>query len=115
MTKSVNTYPIEIAFVSPGACPPVYVAGSFTEPPWEPHELQYSIDEQQHALSDGQKKYVFHRTFDLPKGNFQYKFRLGHNGDWWVCDHTVATGIYLNLFILKEGVLTGSDSNRRPW
>ncbi|KAI4276181.1 MAG: hypothetical protein LQ337_002679 [Flavoplaca oasis] len=81
------TYPVEIRFVSQGAQPPIYVAGSFTQPEWQLHELNCSIVEHDGTTSSNDTSFVFHRTFDLPQGTYQYKFRLGHGGDWWVCDH----------------------------
>ncbi|KAL8991731.1 MAG: hypothetical protein Q9169_007701 [Polycauliona sp. 2 TL-2023] len=88
-SKRTPTYPVDFCFVSPGAEPPVYIAGSFTFPEWQPHELQCSTIEKVSTASNVDTDYVFHRTFALPPGTYQYKFRLGHEGDWWVCDHNV--------------------------
>ncbi|KAL8902953.1 MAG: hypothetical protein Q9207_004253 [Kuettlingeria erythrocarpa] len=85
MAGSEATYPVKITFDSPGACPPVYVAGSFTVPKWQPKELNYSLNKSDEDKVVEHPSYTFSRTFDLPVGTFQYKFRLGH-GDWWVCD-----------------------------
>ncbi|KAL8723032.1 MAG: hypothetical protein Q9225_000574 [Loekoesia sp. 1 TL-2023] len=89
MAEGKPTYPITITFTSPGACPPVYVAGSFTVPEWQPQELEYSVVEHKDAAADNQPNYIFSRTLSLPEGTFQYKFRLGHEGNWWVCDSNV--------------------------
>lgn len=94
MAEGEPTYPVTITFTSPGACPPVYIAGSFTLPEWQPQELEYSVVEQKDAAADNQLSYVFSRTLKLPEGTFQYKFRLGHEGDWWVCDSNVEIGKY---------------------
>lgn len=83
MAEGEASYPVQITFRSPGARPPVYVAGSFTVPEWQPHELDYS---------QIRTSYTFSREFDVPAGTFQYKFRLGHRGDWWVCDSTEKIG-----------------------
>lgn len=95
-----DTYPVKITFASPGAYPPVYVAGSFTVPHWQPQELELSIGNCGKNDANGQTRYVFHRTFEIPEGTFQYKFRLGHEGDWWVCDSNeeIGNGPYLLLF-----------------
>ncbi|KAI4207493.1 MAG: hypothetical protein LQ346_000538 [Caloplaca aetnensis] len=84
MAGSEATYPVKISFGSLGACPPVYVAGSFTVPEWQPQELNYSVNESDEDKVVEQPSYTFSRTFDVPVGTFQYKFRLGQ-GDWWVC------------------------------
>lgn len=94
-SKGPTTYAVDIRFTSPGAQPPVYIAGSFTLPRWQPHELECSIVDQDSTAPESGTSYVFHRTFDLPQGTYQYKFRLGHEGDWWVCDHRVDIGIFL--------------------
>ncbi|KAL8802046.1 MAG: hypothetical protein Q9182_004059 [Xanthomendoza sp. 2 TL-2023] len=67
------TYPVKISFAAPGTRPPVYVAGSFTLPEWIPHEM---FAEPAEPAVDQQTDYVFHRSFDIPEGQFQYKFRL---------------------------------------
>ena len=36
-------------------------------------------------------EYTFSTGFDVEKGEYQYKFRLGP-GDWWVLDETKPTG-----------------------
>ncbi|KAL8855073.1 MAG: hypothetical protein Q9221_000270 [Calogaya cf. arnoldii] len=89
-SKGPTTYAVTIRFASPGARPPVYLAGSFTAEPanfreaaqtlpkWQPHELEYSIVEQDITASDSLPSYIFHRTFDLSPGTYQYKFRFGH-------------------------------------
>ncbi|KAL8701956.1 MAG: hypothetical protein Q9224_000255 [Gallowayella concinna] len=78
MVMEPATYPVKISFAAPGTRPPVYVAGSFTLPEWIPHEL---FAEPAETAVDEQTDYIFHRSFDIPKGEFQYKFRLGHDGD----------------------------------
>ncbi|KAL8914515.1 MAG: hypothetical protein Q9171_000868 [Xanthocarpia ochracea] len=92
LTEGPPTYPVTISFVGPGARPPVYVAGSFTVPEWQPHELGHLVLEHDTTVADDRISYVFRRTFDVPQGTYQYKFRLGHEGDWWVCDDSVQTG-----------------------
>lgn len=81
---------VTITYKHPGAQPPVYIAGSFTTPAWEPQELQAvpvpEGDSASDVVSDG-SEYVFSRQFEIAVGDWQYKFRLG-DGDWWVCDET---------------------------
>lgn len=79
---------VTITYKHSGARPPVYVAGSFTVPAWEPQELEAvpvpEGDSISHIISNG-AEYVFSRQFQIAVGDWQYKFRLG-DGDWWVCD-----------------------------
>ena len=82
---------VEITFTSPGACPPVYVASSFTSPEWQPQELEYFLDGEDEPPACNQPKYVFFKRFNIPPGRYPYKFRLG-DGDWWVCDQKVEIG-----------------------
>ncbi|KAL9121997.1 MAG: hypothetical protein Q9187_001446 [Circinaria calcarea] len=67
---------VTITFSSPGAKPPVFVAGTFTEPPWEPHELSFEICTPEDGQGD-LPEYHFFKTFDVAAGEYQYKFRLG--------------------------------------
>ena len=92
MGERASTYPVKITYSSPGAVPPVYVAGSFTQPEWQPLELEYALDENKAEEAVDATAYSFYRTFHLPEGSFQYKFRLGHEGDWWVCDGKAPIG-----------------------
>lgn len=81
---------ITINYASPGAQPPIYVADSFTDPPWQPQELEFVANESKGA-SLGAKEYDFFAHFDIKEGRWEYKFRLG-TGDWWVCDDRIETG-----------------------
>ena len=77
-TKTVST---TIDFSSPGAQPPVYVAGDFTG--WEAIEMEFDT-------KNGENH--FHKKFEVDAGSkHQYKFRLGP-GDWWVLNETAPTG-----------------------
>lgn len=71
-----------ITYSKPGTTAPVFVAGSFTSPPWEPQELEQD---------DVEGSSSFSRTFSARPGTYQYKFRLG-TGDWWVFAETYETG-----------------------
>ena len=98
MADTKPTHPTKITFSSPGACPPVFVAGSFTTPQWQPYELEYSIVANKDPSDSDRPNYLFFRTFSLPEGTFQYKFRLGYEGDWWVCDQNMDIGGRMTLF-----------------
>lgn len=94
MAGSSKTQNIKITYVSPRARPPIFVAGSFTDPPWQPQELEYVLEQPDDIGTDIQSEtsqYRFFRTFQVEEGRWQYKFRLGF-GDWWVCDEHTEKG-----------------------
>ena len=74
----------------------MYIAGSFTEPPWEPIAMDYlEHKSNQSAAMEAvdwlQSSYEFYKNFNLPTGEYQYKFRLGDN-DSWVLDQNSEIG-----------------------
>lgn len=78
---------VTITYERQGTTPPIFVAGSFTEPAWQPVELD-------HQKVD--KEYIFSKAFEITPGLHQYKFRVGQ-GDWWVCDDTKDRGVPIFL------------------
>lgn len=85
---------VRINYSSPGAQPPIYIAGSFTNPPWQPMVLQYAVDESLAHTKDEHikaKEYRFYTDLQVAEGRWEYKFRLGI-GDWWACDTRLETG-----------------------
>ncbi|KAK4242604.1 hypothetical protein C8A03DRAFT_29199 [Achaetomium macrosporum] len=68
--------PAVITYHKPGTRPPVYVAGTFSEPPWQPHEMDCMTRE------DGEYDFT-KEVYGEPGSKIQYKFRIG-DGDWWV-------------------------------
>lgn len=82
-----------IAYSKPGTVPPIFVAGSFTSPPWEPQELH---------RNGGESSGSFSRAFSVDPGTYQYKFRLG-TGDWWVVDEAQETGQFVPLLSSLPG------------
>ncbi|PKS10304.1 hypothetical protein jhhlp_002055 [Lomentospora prolificans] len=79
--------PITLTYRKPGTQPPLFVAGTFTEPPWTAQEMSYTTGpDHEHSFS--------HTCKVEPGSEVQYKFRLG-TGNWWV---------------LKEGAPTVRDS-----
>lgn len=64
-----------IEFSLPGTRPPVFIAGTYTDPKWKLIEMKYK------ELQDSDD-YQFWVELDLSKGQeYQYKFRVGEN-DW---------------------------------
>jgi hypothetical protein len=77
-----------IRFQKPGVTPPVFLAGSFTEPEWRPVEMQST------RADDG--GYIFQSIIHTRPGqDHQYKFRIGHSDDW----------------VIDEDSLVGKSSN----
>ncbi|KAL2015589.1 hypothetical protein VTK56DRAFT_5201 [Thermocarpiscus australiensis] len=67
--------PALITYHKPGTRPPIYVAGTFSDPPWQPYEMDYTTRE------DGE--HDFKKEVCGEAGSeIQYKFRIGE-GDWW--------------------------------
>ncbi|KAK6216156.1 hypothetical protein LQW54_003730 [Pestalotiopsis sp. IQ-011] len=82
---------VVLTFQKSDTKPPVFVAGTFSSPPWQPQEMDYSVDKQ--------GNHTFEKVVSVRSGAaIQYKFRLG-TGDWWVCDDntTKATDAQGNL------------------
>lgn len=78
--------PHTVKYALPGTKPPVYLAGSFSHPEWQPQEMQYT----HHQGSD---EYEFYKEVDIEEGrDYQYKFRLGP-GDWWILNESSPVGM----------------------
>jgi hypothetical protein len=97
-SDSASVRRVRITYAHPGSAPPVYLAGSFTSPPWEPQELQYAELPPNGGETgvDAQLEYEFYGEFDVKEGHWQYKFRVGQ-GDLWVLDENTAAGILLSI------------------
>ncbi|KAI1281375.1 hypothetical protein F5Y07DRAFT_395859 [Xylaria sp. FL0933] len=76
--SSLNKVPVTFTFHRRGVHPPLFVAGSFTNPPWQALEMDASID--QHG------DYIFTKQAMVDeRSEIQYKFRHA-SGDWWALD-----------------------------
>ncbi|KAI0816344.1 hypothetical protein GGR55DRAFT_685946 [Xylaria sp. FL0064] len=76
--SSRNKVPVTFTFHRRGVHPPLFVAGSFTNPPWQALEMDASID--QHG------DYIFTKQAMVDeRSEIQYKFRHA-SGDWWALD-----------------------------
>ncbi|KAK2021985.1 hypothetical protein LX32DRAFT_711325 [Colletotrichum zoysiae] len=67
---------VTISYKKPGTQPPIFVAGSFSDPQWQPQEMQFNTE-------DGGEHTFFTNIEVPPSSQVQYKFRVGL-GDWWV-------------------------------
>lgn len=76
--------PVTFTYHKNGTEPPVFVAGTFTSPPWEPLEMDSEQDVDGH--------YTFSKTATADEDTeIQYKFRIG-TGNWWVLDGNETVG-----------------------
>jgi hypothetical protein len=77
---------VTVKYFKPGTQPPIYVAGSFSQPEWQPQEMEHTIN--------GDNEYEFHKAVEVEAGKeYQYKFRIGP-GDWWILDEESPNGTY---------------------
>jgi hypothetical protein len=77
--------PYTVKYALPGTEPPIFVAGSFSDPVWQPQEMDYTE-------KDGE--YQFHKDIEIEEDQeYQYKFRLG-TGDWWALNEESPTSTY---------------------
>lgn len=104
-TPEQPTQSVTITFKSLGAYPPVSLVAAFTNPPWQPQELDYVTQHE----SNGDAKYEFSKTFEIPEGEWQYKFHLGSGA--WVCDESVETGKTVPNVPCRGGLLTVPNSH----
>ncbi|KAK7969129.1 hypothetical protein PG988_008202 [Apiospora saccharicola] len=75
--------PVTITYRKPGTSPPVFISGTFSDPPWQPKEMSCVVDHD--------SNHIFQLETSVPAGSkVEYKFRLGP-GDWWVLDETAST------------------------
>ncbi|ROT35709.1 hypothetical protein SODALDRAFT_320235 [Sodiomyces alkalinus F11] len=73
---SVSKVSVTVTFQKPGTRPPLFIAGTFSDPPWEPQEM--------HPTTDDGGEYIFTKSIHLsPGAQVQYKLRVGL-GDWWI-------------------------------
>ncbi|KAI2626583.1 hypothetical protein GGR54DRAFT_629004 [Hypoxylon sp. NC1633] len=76
--------PITFTYKKNGTYPPIYVAGTFSDPPWRPQEMDVSIDQH------GGHMFTKQITIDGASAEIQYKFRIG-SGNWWALDEAADT------------------------
>jgi hypothetical protein len=85
MGPSQSQVPLALSYQKDGTRPPIYVAGSFSDPPWRPLEMDVSTNEH--------GEHVFTKEAMVePGSNIQYKFRIGP-GEWWGVDERQDIGI----------------------
>jgi ATP-dependent RNA helicase MRH4, mitochondrial len=73
--------PTTVKYRKPGVQPPVFVAGSFTNPEWVPREMNWVIDERGENL--------FTADIEVEPGrDYQYKFKVGYANEWDLDDQS---------------------------
>ncbi|KAK7435381.1 hypothetical protein Landi51_13057 [Colletotrichum acutatum] len=73
---------VTITYKQPGTQPPIFVAGSFSNPKWEPQEMEFTTEKG--------GEHTFYKNIEVrPNAQIEYKFRVGL-GDWWVLNETAA-------------------------
>ncbi|EQL00943.1 hypothetical protein OCS_03347 [Ophiocordyceps sinensis CO18] len=72
---------VTIAFRKAGAQPPVYLAGTFSNPAWQPREMQCTLD-------DAGEHYFTAQVSVQPGLEYWYKFRVGESDDWVLDEHS---------------------------
>lgn len=82
MAHPLTKHPVSITIRRPSDSP-VYVAGTFSDPPWEPFELTAKPLDSGNASVAQKSEYLFSRDFELPEGQYQYRFREGKDGEWF--------------------------------
>lgn len=66
---------VTVKFSKPGIQPPVYLAGSFSDPAWQPKQMHFTAGEH--------NVHKFHSDIEVEEGKeYQYKFRVGEGGSW---------------------------------
>jgi hypothetical protein len=82
--------PVTITYHKIGTQPPIFVAGTFSNPQWQPLEMDYTTDEG--------GEHMFKKDVSVePESEIQYKFRVGP-GEWWVLNEEAPTGVFLTSF-----------------
>lgn len=85
MDSEKQMVPVTITYAKPGARPPVFVAGSFSQPAWEEMEMQH--------MTRDNGDYVFTRDVEAEDGSeIRYKFRMGSEKGW-VIDEGAPSGV----------------------
>lgn len=82
-----------------GVRPPVFVAGSFSDPEWVPREMNWVLDDR------GESLFTTEIDVDADR-NYQYKFKVGQGNDWDLDDQSPITsddmGNQNNLLLVRS-------------
>ena len=92
MAESVGQN-VTLSVRRPSDSPVIFVAGSFSDPKWEPLELAVKTVEFKDDEGLTSTEYLFYRDVQVPVGQYQYRFREGANGPWFH-DETAKSGMF---------------------
>ncbi|KAF7563827.1 hypothetical protein G7046_g330 [Stylonectria norvegica] len=115
---AASKMPFTITYRKPGTSPPIFLAGSFSEPEWQPQEMD--------CVTGDDGEHDFKAQINVEPGKeYQFKVRIGE-GDWWALAEnypvvTDETGNQNNLLMVPttsnmthtapiEGNLPSTDS-----
>lgn len=85
--------PVTIAITRPTDSSPLFVAGTFSDPQWEPLELGAK------PIPSSTTESLFSRDVEVVPGQYRYQFREGEDGTWFH-DDSAKHGEFL-LFALE--------------
>jgi ATP-dependent RNA helicase MRH4 len=85
--------PFTVTYKKPGTSPPIFIAGSFSDPPWELHEMDCTTDQ------DGEHTFQSKLMLE-PDQDYQFKLRIGHD-NWWVLAENYPTGEFRPIVSLR--------------
>lgn len=72
---------VTISFRKPGTQPPVFLAGSFSDPAWQLRPMQCTRDDS------GENHFTAQASVQ-PGLEYRYKFKLGDDGGWVLDQHS---------------------------
>ncbi|POR34082.1 Uncharacterized protein TPAR_05685 [Tolypocladium paradoxum] len=97
---------VTISFRRPGLQPPVFVAGSFSDPAWQPRQMQ--------CLADGTGENHFTAQVSVRPGQeYRFKFKVGDSSDWLLDEHSsIATDEQGNKTNVLKVPMTGGTAGQ---
>ncbi|KAG5980059.1 hypothetical protein E4U55_004442 [Claviceps digitariae] len=87
--SSAGKTTVTVSYRKGGLAPPVFVAGTFTDPAWEPQQM-YSVTDE-----SGEHHFTIQVPVE-PGREYQYHFRASGQDDWFIDEHATI-GMYLAL------------------
>lgn len=104
MSETTEKRSVRITLLDSGLSPPIFILASFTDPPWEPHEMKSAVAGGSGVNGDNPTvnnvDYMFWRRFDIYPGVWRYRFRVGLS-DWLMHNYQAEVGKEYNMKILK--------------
>lgn len=109
MVETTGKQSVRITLRHSGLHPPIYILASFTDPPWEPHEMNYGQESMPDTRNPGMLlwEHMFWRRFDISPGIWKYKYRVGQY-NWIIYDAQAekeidSSGEEYNVLRVEEG------------